>query len=212
MVVALIAVIMVAMGGVLKTTAQVDSRVLDRQRRMDDLRQVNPFLRQIVGHISGRRVISLQSPGGDAVMFNAAPDSLQWVGVMPARYGAGGRTFFRLAVEHDDENQAALVLRHKPWTVSDNTFPDWSSVDKVILVAQMKSFQVRAEGKHRRDAPALMQWPEGWQQGWPIASFLPDRVELQIQTNVSVWPPLVIPIQEGGLKLGGSTTSQVGGS
>lgn len=211
-VVALLAVIMVAMGGVLKTTAQVDSRVLDRQRRMDDLRQLNPFLRQTVGHVSGRRVIALRSPGGDAVLFNAASDSLQWVGVMPARHGAGGRTFFRLAVEPDDENHPALVLRHKPWAVSDNTFPDWSSADRVILLAQVKRFQVRAEGKPRRDAATVLQWPEGWQQGWPLASFLPDRVELQIQTNDSEWPPLIVPIQEGGLKLGGSTTSQVGGS
>lgn len=211
-VVALLAVIMLAMSGMLKTAAQVDSRVLDRQRRMDDLRQINLFLRQIVKHVSGRRVISLQSPSGDAILFHAQPHSLQWVGVMPARHGAGGRAFFRLAMETDDENHKTLVLRHKSWSVSDSTFPDWSSTDKVVLVSQLKSFQVRAEGRPPRDVATLPQWPDGWQLGWSAASFLPDRVELQIQTNAAEWPPLVIPIQESGLMLGGSTTAQVGGS
>ena len=116
----LLSLIMLAVVSALRSVAQGSDRADARFERLDDERITRDFLRGVLARVSARRVTS---PGRSGPLFEGASDHVAWVGVMPARYGAGGRTFFRLSIEQQEEG-SALVLRYLPWA-DQPQFPDW---------------------------------------------------------------------------------------
>ena len=105
---------------------------------------------------------------------------------MTARYGAGGRSFFRLGVEPVG-GAAALVLRFMPWE-DVNTFPDWSQAQAKVLVGNVTAFSVRYEDD--REVPAA------WLPEWPHADRMPARLSVSIQTAHGDWPNLVVALRQ----------------
>lgn len=200
----LLSLLMLGMGGALRSIAQAGERIDLRLARSDDARVSTTFLRSVLGQVSGRRVFTPNQPGLPSVLFAGAPDALSWVGVMPARYGAGGRSFFRLAVE-PVAGRSALVVRFVPW-VDAPGFPDWSRAQARVLAGDIASFSVRYEDA--REMPPL------WLPGWPHADRTPDRVLLQITTDSGEWPALAIPLRvlpqndpsQRGFVIGGSVS------
>lgn len=200
----LLSLLMVGMGGALRSIGQAGERIDLRLARSDDFRVATSFLRSTLGQVSGRRVFAPDQPGLPAVLFAGAADAVAWVGVMPARYGAGGRSFFRLAVE-PVAGRAALVIRFLPW-VDAPVFPDWSHAQARTLVPDITAFSIRYEDA--REMPPL------WLPGWPRTDRTPDRLTLQIVTEqAGAWPALVIPLRvmpqgdpnQGGFVIGGTT-------
>lgn len=210
--VSLLAVIMVALGGAMRTMAQTEARVDQRLQRMDDLRVATGFLQQVLGRVSARKQPAPQGQGGQQVAFRATPTSIEWVGIMPARHGLGGRYFFRLQPE-ELATGPALVLRFAPWDATAPSFPDWSQATARTLVPALGQFAVYAEGRPTQNQALPSDWPLGWVPGWPVADQVPQRLRISWAPAGLAWPDLVLPVRAltqgagvgGGFTIGGSS-------
>lgn len=187
-VMALLSLVMLALGSALRTVGQTQERIDQRLARADELRVSEAFIRSTLGRISGRMINqpATAQVGSSRFMFAAAPNAVAWVGVMPARFGVGGRYFFRLAVETVGVD-TALVIRFKRWEDS-SAFPDWATADSRVLAANVTSLSIRYEN-------ARME-PPAWTPDWAIADRLPERVALDVQTAAGEWPALVVPLRQ----------------
>ncbi len=95
----MVSLIALAMAGAMRTMAQTEARVDERLLRADDFRVASHFIRSTLGRVSMKRVEPPPPLGANLFVFTPQAQALSWVGVMPARPGAGGRSAFRLALE-----------------------------------------------------------------------------------------------------------------
>ena len=185
----LLALLMTGLMTAMRTMAQTETKIDQRLQRLDDLRTVRALLTQTLGQVSAMRIDVLETPGKTRVPFIATPDSLIWVGTLPARPGSGGRHYFRLAVE-DIAGEPALVLRLTPCD-PDLKPPNWATAQVHVLLRQVTQLLVHAQGLPPRDSAQLNTWPKGWQNGWPVPDFLPEQVRLSLtdvtQANLMDW-------------------------
>jgi general secretion pathway protein J len=190
---ALLSLLMLGMASALRTMAQTEQRVDARLASADEFRVATGFLRSIVGQVSARKNPMPLTQGASPYLFVGAPTALSWVGVMPARYGAGGRNFFHLAVE-PVQGEPALVIRFLPWTDSPQ-FPDWEQAESRVLVRGVASFALTYEDA-RQTEPL-------WVNAWERTDSLPDRVRIELHTDTGPWPMWVaamrsLPASERG--------------
>lgn len=196
----LMSVIMLALGGAMRTIAQTEERVDQRLRRADEMRVATSFLSSTLGRISARKVQAPTQVGSSLALFSAAPDAVMWVGVMPARYGAGGRYFFRLALERQRDT-ADLVIRFMPWSGA-AVFPDWAAADSRVLVREATALLL----EYAQEEGAA----QSWRPGWTDAQILPARIRISLRTVAVAWPQIVIALRQlpagdngrGGFSLG----------
>lgn len=197
----LLSVIMLALGAALRTVGQSGERIDVRLTRSDDFRVAQAFIRSTMGRVSARKAVMSDQPGMSVVQFAAAADAASWVGIMPARYGSGGRHFFRLAVERVG-NESALVIRFVPWADTPG-FPDWSQAQSRVLASGLAEFALRYEDARRT--------PSVWAPEWVPKDRLPDHVSVTVVSAAGAWPVLVIPLRVlplsgdnmGGFTIGG---------
>jgi general secretion pathway protein J len=198
-VISLLSLVMLALGAAMRTMAQSELRIDQRLARADEMRVATGFLATAMGRISNRKSLTPPPAGASPFLFSGAPEAATWVGVMPARYGAGGRYFFRLARETNGA-EAALVIRFAPWAAGAG-FPDWNTAESRVLVTQATRLALEyAE-------------PEGggsWLPQWSNIERLPTRVRVSVRTAAGDWPPLVFALRampggdggRGGFSLG----------
>ena len=192
-VMSLLSIIMVGLGVALRGMAQTEDRVDKRIDRMGEIRVVRHFLQTTLGRVSGQTIDLPNTPGQQTVPFQATPDSLTWVGILPARPDVGGRHFFRLSME-DGPQGPQLILRYAPWN-PDFVLPDWSAAESRVLVKQVQTFAIQAQGLPPDMNDTRKPWPQGWQDGWPVTDALPERLRLLISDRQGAWPEWVLPIQ-----------------
>ena len=194
----LMSVIMLALGAAMRTIAQTEERVDQRLQRADEMRVATGFLSSTLGRVSARKAPT--RVGFSRILFSAAPDAVMWVGVMPARYGAGGRYFFRLALEPRREG-ADLVIRFAPWTGA-AVFPDWATANSRVLVRQPAGLAL----EYAQDDGSNQLW----RADWPDPQTLPGRIRISIRTAAVAWPQIIIALRQlpagdngrGGFSLG----------
>ena len=196
----LLSIIMLALVTAMRSAGQSSERIDAHLTAQDDDRIAERFVRSTLGRISARAVVgaNLQggelpkvgamSSGGPPVLFMGAPDQISWVGVLPARYGAGGRCFFHLAVEPAG-NTAALVLRYVPWEDQPG-FPDWGSAASQVLLTGVTGIAMQYENAR----PANMDANSEWEATWGHPDFLPARVSIAIQREAQLPLEWVVPL------------------
>jgi len=184
-VMALLSVIMLALGSAMRTMAKTQERVDTRLAIADEMRIATAFIRATTERISARQVTAVQSAGANRFYLEAGSDAVAWVGVMPARYGAGGRHFFRLGLE-PDASGTALVVRFLPWADTGG-FPNWQQAESRVLVHGATAFSVSYEDD-------LAPQP-AWLQEWPVPDRLPGRLLIAVQTATQVWPPIIVALR-----------------
>ena len=189
----LLSLLMLALTGALRAMGQTEERVEQRVAAADDYRAAVNLLNDVLGQVSARRFPSQQA-GTPPQMpsFQATPDALAWVGVMPARYGLGGRHYLRLAVEPGEGGSGQLVLRYAPWTGA-ATFSAWAQAQRLVLAAPATALTLSYL------EPVSGQWSALWPPpGMPAsalpASLLPAAVAIQVEGPEPAWPPLVIAL------------------
>lgn len=171
-VMALLSLIMLAMGASLSGVAQSISRTDQRLAVMDDYRMAASWLRSSLGRVSARKMSTSVPAGASPFLFVGTESSVEWVGVMPARFGAGGRYFFRLGLEETAEG-GALVIRFQPWAdVSE--FPNWSQAESRVLLRGV--LRIGLQYENDRVDPAV------WSPEWSETRFLPSRAAVTLQT------------------------------
>lgn len=203
----LLSLLMLVLTSALRSMGQVEERVEQRIEAADDYRLATQLLGDVLGHVSARRH-SVQAAGGpaQAPFFEARPDSLAWIGVMPARFGLGGRHYLRLAVEPGPDGDGQLVLRYAPWSGAP-TFDAWPQAQARVLAAPVQSLALRYQ------EPASGGWSPVWPPpGVPLntlpSTLLPGAVALQIDGAQPAWPPMVVPLRAARI----SDPSTQGGS
>lgn len=182
---ALLSLLMLGMASALRTMAQTEERVDARLARTDDFRVATGFVRSILGQVSVRKTAAPLKEGVSPYLFSGTPDAVSWVGIMPARYGAGGRTFFRLGLEPVD-GDTALVVRFLPWA-DVNAFPDWAGAESRVLVRGVTALAFFYEDA-RQPVPA-------WLPAWQRVDFLPDRLRIDLQTHSGPWPLWIVAMR-----------------
>lgn len=188
----LLSLLMLVLTGALRAMGQVEERVEQRIEAVDDFRLTVQLLGDALGRVSARRH-TVQAAGGPAQVpfFEAGPDVLAWIGVLPARYGLGGRHYLRLSVEMG-ESGASLVLRHAPWNGAP-TFGDWGQAQARVLVAPVSALALRYQD------PASGEWSPLWPPpGVPVNALPPSRlpaaIQLRLDGPVPAWPPVVVAV------------------
>ena len=181
----LVSLVMLGLASTLSGTAQTGERIDARLARADELRVASDFLHEVLGRVSGRKVSMSRDEGSSEYFFAGNAQAMQWLGIMPARHGAGGRDHFRLAVE-DVAGASALVVRFTPW-VADTVAPDWSQAESYVLVPQLRSLELSYQ--------SVLAEPPVWMAQWADARQLPDRVMVSIDTASGAWPAIVVPMR-----------------
>lgn len=182
---ALLSILMLGMASALRTMAQTEERVDARLASADEFRVATGFLRNIMGRVSVRKRAVPFTEGASPYLFAGGPDAVAWVGIMPARHGAGGRYFFKLAVE-PMQGEPALVIRFVPWTDS-TEFPDWSHSESRVLVGDVASFALSYQDA-RQPTPV-------WTSVWQRIDSVPDRVRIELRTSAGPWPLWVVAMR-----------------
>lgn len=182
----LLSLLVLAMGSALRATAQTEERVDQRLARNDELRVTSGFLQSVLGRVSGLRRTGITSVDESPYLLRADSKELVWVGVMPARYGAAGRQFFRLS-QANSGNSAALLLQFMP--MNEPLLPaDWEGATTEVLVRDLTDFSLQYQD-------AGQDKPE-WQSAWESKERLPTHVLVSLATrNSGVWPPLVVAMR-----------------
>lgn len=106
---------------------------------------------------------------------------------MPARYGVGGRFFFRLGIEPLAQGQA-LVLRFVPWA-DQPEFPDWSGAASQTIFANAQSVVLRYEDPRQPDAAQV------WRPAWLPVDELPSAVSVGLQGEGLLLEQLIVPMR-----------------
>lgn len=189
----LLSLLMLALTGAMRAMGQTEERVEQRIATADDYRATVHLLQDVLGRVSARRFASGRAGAPpEAPFFEAAPDSLAWIGIMPARYGVGGRHYMRLAVEAGPDGASQLVLRYAPWTGAP-AFSAWEQADGQVLAAPVQAMTLRYQ------EPASGGWSPVWPPlGVPHTTLppalLPGAVALQLEGAQPGWPPLVVAL------------------
>lgn len=196
----LLALIMVALGATLRTFSTSEQRVDQRLERADDFRVATGFLRSTLQRVSTRSTGKPPESGKPNFLFAATGSGIAWVGVMPARYGAGGKHFFRLAPEQVG-NQTALVLRYAPWTDTPD-FPEWGQTESRILVSPLTSVNFWY------DNVSLTQTE--WVTDWSLPDRIPAHVRISVVTPTATWPDLIFNLNRVSQSSSGSGGASFG--
>jgi general secretion pathway protein J len=198
----LLSTIMLALGAALRTMAQTEERVDRRLAEVDELRVAAGFLQSTLGRVSPRRAETPSEVGKSLLIFSGEPQAIAWVGVMPARHGAGGRNYFHLAPE-SVAGASSLVIRFVPWD-GKAAFPDWSRADSRVLVPRLTA--VRFEYCEGNAQPATCS------DRWTLPDKLPARVRINVNDGHGAWPELVIAARPLGGGERGSGNFTIGGT
>ncbi|HRP19789.1 MAG TPA: prepilin-type N-terminal cleavage/methylation domain-containing protein [Alicycliphilus sp.] len=178
---ALLSLLLLGMVSAMRTMGQTQDRIDQRFARADEFQSVTAFVQTVLERLSDRRA-GVQVQGKPPFMFNGTPQSIEWLGIMPARHGMGGRHFFRLAVEPAGAAQA-LVLRYQPWQ-GETLLPDWSAAQARILVPDVVGLDIGYGGKEMA--------PQQWEPMWVSDESLPVRIRLGVTVQDGAWPLWIV--------------------
>ncbi|QIL70230.1 prepilin-type N-terminal cleavage/methylation domain-containing protein [Diaphorobacter sp. HDW4B] len=197
----LLSIIMLALVSAMRGAGQSSERVDAKFWQQDEARVAENFVRGTLGRVSARPLpagtsLNQSSPstnsqlsGKPPVLFMGQPNEISWVGILPARYGAGGRSFFHLAVEPTG-NTSSLVLRYGPWA-DQNAFPDWGGLSSQVLLTDVVGLVIQYEN----DKPENIDANSEWMQAWDRPDYLPSRVMIGLQRGTQLPLEWVVPLR-----------------
>ncbi len=191
-VMALLSLVMLGLGASLRSFASTEARVDARLERAHEFRAVVRFVQSVADRVASDKRTKDVAAGASPFWFVGEAQSMVWIGIMPARFGAGGRYFFKLAAEPVDGGQA-LVLRFSPW-VPESDFPDWAQAESRVLVADLQAVQFRYLDAR---SPELV-----WLEAWTPIDHLPAKLSLTIADGRLEWPDVVVSLRDLALSRG----------
>lgn len=194
-VMALLSLVMLGLGASLRSFANTEARVDARLERAHEFRSVVRFVQSVTERVASDKRTKDVAAGTSPYWFVGEAQSMTWLGIMPARFGAGGRYFFRLAAEPVDVGQA-LVLRFAPW-VPEADFPDWAQAESRVLVSDLQVVQFRYLDAR---SPELV-----WLEAWTPIDHLPSKLALTLADGRAEWPDLVVSLRDLALSRGATT-------
>lgn len=195
---ALLGLVMMGLASSFYSLAQTETRIDARLDQAGQLRAGMQFLDQTLGRVVSRRKPGVRQPQESQFWFDGQSQSLRWVGIMPARFGAGGRYFFQLSHEN-----GALIIRFAPWDELP-AFPSAEAMQARVLLDNVTQLAMQYRGE---DSSTI-----AWRNQWDIPDSLPSHVRLDIATASMALPTKIVAMRNlsnSGLAyiptIGGST-------
>ena len=183
---ALLSLVMLGLLTAMRSFAQSETRIDERIRIDDDLRVSERFLRSVMAAVSPR--LGATAPGAPGeIDFAGDADSMRWIGVMPARHGAGGLYRFHLHARGATAAEpAALVLEFAPFVPGFKAPLDAGAVQSRDMATGISEVRFRYQDN--------LEAGEQWVAHWSHTDRLPRRVGLSIVSDRLPWPELVIDV------------------
>lgn len=208
----MLSLLMLTLTSVVRGMGQAEARVERRIESGEDWRMALNLLRQTLAQTSARTFRPENADDGrDVPFFFGSQTELRWIGVLPARYGVGGRHYLRLGMEEGADDQPRWTLRYAPFTGAD-TFEDWGNAAVQPLTAQplaiALSYLDPFDGQWRSDWPP----PIGLQDAPRIrAQLLPDAVRIDFDGVAPLWPPMLLAVRPTWRSAGSGLLGAFGG-
>lgn len=180
-VVALLSLVMLGLSSSFYSLAQTETRVDARLDQAGQLRANMHFLDQTLGRIVSRRRANV-GPSQAQFWFEGQPNTVRWVGIMPARFGAGGRYFFQLS--HED---GALIIRFAPWDDLP-AFPAPQQMQARVLLDGVTQLSIQYRGENREGLD--------WRGQWNLPYHLPTHIMLDIATTSTAVPTKIVAMRK----------------
>ncbi|RMW97676.1 prepilin-type N-terminal cleavage/methylation domain-containing protein [Allofranklinella schreckenbergeri] len=178
---ALLSLVMLGLASSFYSLAQTENRVDARLDQSGQVRASMHFLDQVLGRIVARRRPGVQNMQEPLHWFEGQPQSLRWVGIMPARFGAGGRYFFQLTLEG-----GALVIRFTPWE-DQRAFPAPEQMQARVLLSDVTHLAIQYRGEESNTI--------AWRGQWNRLQQIPSHVMLDIATASVALPSKIVPLR-----------------
>lgn len=184
----LLALLLLGLMGTISSFGRSSTRLEALAKEVDEVRLVSGFLRQTLGSATAG-IQHVFDDGISRPWFIAGADSVEWLGVLPARHGVGGLHRLRLSLraEHGGDD---LLLQYQPYVRPDpllpEALPDWSAVGGEVLARDIDSLTIRYQGVGE----------EAWLDEWGPLEVLPLYIHLQLHSGGRPWPVLIVALAE----------------
>ncbi len=167
----------------LRTLANTQAALERTTARVDEIRSVSAFLRDlmesaIVGSEGGG--LTLGRGSGDDTYFRLDEQGVEWKSTVLFGDAYGGTRIVRVAREDDN-----LVLRWAPADAGDIAIADWAEQPQRVLVRDVNDFSVAAREEYGAE----------WLDQWLEESRAPALVRLRVASADRYWPDLVMRVQ-----------------
>lgn len=183
---ALLSLVTLGLLTAMRSFAQSETRIDERIRLDDDLRASERFLRSVMATVSARpRATPAGAP--KQVDFAGGADEVRWIGVMPARHGAGGLYRFHLFMRPaTTEAPAALVLEFAPFVPGFEAPLDAAAMQTRAMATAIDGIRLR----YQDDLESGGQWLDQW----PHTDRLPRRIALSVASERLPWPEMIVGV------------------
>lgn len=218
---AVLSLIVLGLSGAMRTLGEVQQRVALRQARGESMEATVRVLRTLLE----QPVRELFTPTRDTpgwpmrrIRYVVGAQSVEWVGIMPARPAMGGVTEFRLAVEPDPYRAGVrnLVLRYRPRAEvqGGHAFVAWEHAAAEILLSDIRELTIWVRSLQRPVGWSVNQpWDDAWRRDWPAAvRDVPQLLRLDIADALGAWPPVWIAVRPTPPSLAVRGRAVIGGS
>jgi len=183
---ALLSLVMLGLLTAMRSFAQTETRIDERIRIDDDLRVGDRFLRTVMSTVSPR-LRSTAAGAPKQIDFAGGADDMRWIGVMPARHGAGGLYRFHLYLRPAGAGEpGALMLEFTPYVAGFEAPLDPGAVQSRVMLAGVAEIRLRYQDDLRSG--------EQWLADWPHPDRLPKRIGLSVAGATHPWPELVVGV------------------
>lgn len=176
----LVSLIMLGLLSAMRTMGDTSARVNLISARTSDIQIISGFLSRAFSSIESFVVQSEDVEQSPTPYFDGTSGRIQWVGLLPARFGGSGMQLFELGTENVSGRGTVLMLQYLPFSAE----PDWSLRSRHVLLEGIEQFHLSYQGGDPND-----KWVDEWHLG-DIQTF-PARVKLSIRTEGRYWPELI---------------------
>lgn len=175
----LVALIMLALVSALASFGDSGSRLEQRALKSDDLKLVHGLLRQSLSAAAPHQHVRASDQVA-TVWLKGERAGMEWLGLMPARHGAGGLYHMRLRVDRSFD-QDVLFLDYHPYLGAQHVL-DWSQA----VSHQLMAGQLEVEFAYMRAGAS--EWLATWED--PVV--LPGYVRFSVTRDGDRWPDLIV--------------------
>ncbi len=167
----------------LRTLGNTQASLERATERVDEMRSVTGFLRDLLDTaVIGSNVGGLTLGGGvqESTYFRATANFVEWKARLLFGESFGGTYVVRVAREGQD-----LVLR---WMGPEQLLLDdvyWEKAPSRVLVSEVEEYSVALKG----------EFQGSWETEWQDTSLAPALVRMQVKAGGRYWPELIMSVQ-----------------
>jgi general secretion pathway protein J len=178
----ILSLVMLATVTGLRTLANTQAAIERKIARVDEVRTVSEFLRDLMESalVGSKGGLTLGGGGRDATYFRLNENGAEWKSTILFGEAFGGIYLVKVAAE-----DGQLVLRWQEPPRSGLAPKHWEDTESRTLVRDLEEFSVEVREEFHTD----------WTREWPEFSVAPALVRMQIKSADRYWPDLILQVQ-----------------